>query len=104
MKRTRALGYLVGACMAATIAHADASGDAAKGRYAAGLSGADAVMEKAASTRTLGARATASPSATVFGGFELAQSTVVYVLVRGNSLGSLGVTNNFLDRPRLRGS
>ena len=27
---------------------------------------------------------------------------MVYVLVRGNSMGSLGVTQNFLDRPRMR--
>ena len=52
--------------------------------------------------KTLGSRATASPSATLFGGFELAASSTVYVLVRGNSLGTLGVTQNFLDAPRVR--
>jgi hypothetical protein len=52
--------------------------------------------------RTLGSRATASPAATLFGGFELATASSVYILVRGNSLGTLGVTHNFLDAPRMR--
>ena len=53
-------------------------------------------------TRTLGSRATVTPGATLFGGFELAASAPVYVLVRGNSLGTLGVTQGFLDSPRVR--
>lgn len=57
---------------------------------------------KAASTQTLGSRATVTPSATMYGGFELAQQATVYVLVRGNSLQTLGVTNNYLDAPRVR--
>jgi hypothetical protein len=55
-----------------------------------------------ASTKTLGSRATVSPTATLFGGFELAESSLVYILVRGNSLGTLGVTQGFLDAPRVR--
>jgi len=39
---------------------------------------------------------------TLFGGFELASSSTVYILVRGNSLGTLGVTQSFLDSPRVR--
>jgi hypothetical protein len=61
-----------------------------------------APFPKAASTRTLGSRATATPSATVYGGFELAAQATVYILVRGNSLGTLGVTQAFLDAPRVR--
>ena len=52
--------------------------------------------------KTLGSRGTVTPSATLYGGFELmAQSTVLF-LVRGNSLGTLGVTQNYLDAPRVR--
>jgi hypothetical protein len=53
-------------------------------------------------TKTLGSRATVTPGATLFGGFEMAVSASVYVLVRGNSLGTLGVTQGFLDSPRVR--
>ena len=59
-------------------------------------------VPKAAAAQTLGSRATVTSSATLFGGFELAQSAVVYIMVRGNSLQTLGVTNNFLDAPRVR--
>jgi hypothetical protein len=54
------------------------------------------------SAKTLGSRATVSPGVTLFGGFELASASTVYILVRGNSLGTLGVTQNFLDSPRVR--
>jgi hypothetical protein len=57
---------------------------------------------KAASTQTLGSRATVTSSATAFGGFAIEQEADVYILVRGNSLGTLGVTQNFLDLPRTR--
>ena len=59
-------------------------------------------VPKAASAQTLGARAVVTPTATFFGGFQLNQAAVVYILIRGNSLGTLGVTNNFLDAPRVR--
>ena len=59
-------------------------------------------VPKAASAQTLGARAVVTPTATFFGGFQLTQAAVVYILIRGNSLGSLGITNNFLDAPRVR--
>ena len=55
-----------------------------------------------AMTKSVGSRATASPSQTVFGAFELAAASTVYILVRGNSLGTLGVTQTFLDSPRVR--
>jgi sugar lactone lactonase YvrE len=63
---------------------------------------ADTPASGTASTKTLGSRATVSPSATLYGGFELANAATVYILVRGNSLGALGVTPNFLDAPRVR--
>jgi hypothetical protein len=59
-------------------------------------------IPKSARAQTLGARATVTPGATAFGGFELKEPALVYVAVRGNSLGSLGVTSNFLDAPRTR--
>ena len=57
---------------------------------------------KAASARTVASRATATSTVTVYGGFELASTALVYILVRGNSLGTLGVTQGYLDYPRLR--
>ena len=74
---------------------------------AAGVLGSEAapvpaVRAKAASTQTLGSRATVTSSATLYGGFEVAQTAVIYILVRGNSLQTLGVTNNYLDAPRVR--
>jgi hypothetical protein len=61
-----------------------------------------AVQLKAVSTQTLGARATVTTSATAFGGFEIRDRADVYILVRGNSLGTLGVTQGYLDLPRAR--
>jgi hypothetical protein len=61
-----------------------------------------AAIPKSASARTVGARAAAASTITIYGGFELASSSLVYLLVRGNSLGSLGITQAYLDRPRVR--
>jgi hypothetical protein len=60
------------------------------------------VTPKAARTQTLGARSTVTTTATAFGGFEVLDRIDVYVLVRGNSLGTLGVTQGYLDAPRVR--
>jgi len=57
---------------------------------------------KAVSTQTLGSRATVTSTDTAFGGFEIRNSATVYILVRGNSLGTLGVTQDYLDLPRAR--
>src|SRR5512135_844051 len=46
---------------------------------------------KSGLAQTLGARATATATASLSGGFELKQSTVVYLLVRGNSLRDLNI-------------
>ena len=63
---------------------------------------ADDLQVKAASARSVASRATATTSITVYGGFELANAATVYILVRGNSLGTLGVTPFYLDAPRVR--
>ena len=60
------------------------------------------IPAKAVSTQTLGSRGTVTPTATLFGGFEIRSQADVYILVRGNSLGTLGVTQAFLDAPRVR--
>lgn len=57
---------------------------------------------KSASTSTLGARATVTTTAVAYGGFELSSPATVYILVRGNSLGTLGITQDYLDLPRVR--
>src|SRR5689334_10559588 len=54
------------------------------------------------SAKSVGSRGTVTSGATLYGGFELASSSKIYILVRGNSLGSLGVTQSFLDAPRVR--
>lgn len=60
-----------------------------------------APIAKAALTQTLGSRATVTSSATMYGGFSLVSSAVAYILVRGNSLGTLGITQAYLDLPRV---
>jgi hypothetical protein len=57
---------------------------------------------KSAPTDSLGSRATVTSTATVFGSFAISSATVVYILIRGNSLGTLGVTQGYLDAPRAR--
>jgi hypothetical protein len=57
---------------------------------------------KATSTQTIAARGTVSPTAPMYGAFEIRSSAVVYILVRGPSLTTLGVTPNSLDAPWLR--
>lgn len=64
----------------------------------------DRFTPKAVSTQTLGARSTVTPTVTAYayGGFEILVRADVYILVRGNSLGTLNVTQGFLDAPRVR--
>lgn len=52
--------------------------------------------------KVLGSRGIVSSAATLYGGFELGTASRVYILVRGNSLGTLGVTPAYLDSPRVR--
>lgn len=57
---------------------------------------------KSATVQSLASRATSTPGATVYGAFSLSNSTTVYILVRGPSLRTLGVTTNALDAPWTR--
>lgn len=59
-------------------------------------------IPKSAVAQTLGARATVTSSSTLFGGFEIRSTALVYFLIRGNSLGTLGITQAYLDAPRVR--
>jgi hypothetical protein len=61
-----------------------------------------APVPKSAGAQTLGARATVTQSDTLYGGFQLTSTALVYILVRGNSLGTLGITQAYLDAPRVR--
>ncbi len=67
-----------------------------------GILEAGAPFAKAASASSIASRANATSTNTVYGGFALASSATVYILVRGNSLGTLGVTQAYLDAPRVR--
>jgi hypothetical protein len=103
MKRAITIAAAMAACLAVSQANAGAIEESAKASFAGGISAIEqGLTDKAASTRSLGSRATASTSLTVYGGFELQQQANVYILVRGNSLGTLGVTQAYLDRPRFR--
>ena len=61
-----------------------------------------AVVPKSATVQTLGSRATSSAAATIYGGFSFSNDTTVYILVRGPSLRTLGITQNVLDAPWVR--
>ena len=103
MKTATRITAAIAACLAVSQANAGAVDETAKARFAGGISSVvEGLTDKAASTRSLGSRATGSTSLTVYGGFELQTSANVYILVRGNSLGTLGVTQGYLDRPRFR--
>ena len=63
----------------------------------------DANIHLAASVQSLGSRASvAGATQPVYGGFTLSNTTVVYILVRGPSLRTLGVIPNPLDAPWVR--
>jgi hypothetical protein len=57
---------------------------------------------QAAVAQTLGSRGYVDRNFPIFGGFELANTTVVYVLVRGPSLNTLAGITGYLDFPRVR--
>jgi hypothetical protein len=59
-------------------------------------------VPKAALAQVLGSRATVDAIGPLFGGFALATSADVYIIVRGNSLGTMGITQSYLDAPRVR--
>jgi len=62
----------------------------------------DGPVAKAAGVQVLGSRATVDAIGPLYGGFYLTATTNVYILVRGNSLGTLGITQAYLDGPRVR--
>ena len=51
---------------------------------------------------TFASRGTVTPTATLYGGFTIVNSSVLYIAVRGPSLKTLGATQNPLDLPNLR--
>jgi hypothetical protein len=51
---------------------------------------------------TFASRGTVTPTATMYGGFTIVNSSVLYIAVRGPSLKTLGATQNPLDLPNLR--
>ena len=53
-------------------------------------------------TSTLGARGGVTQATALYGGFVLVNSSKVLILVRGNSLGTLRITQSYLDAPRVR--
>ena len=57
-------------------------------------------VPKAASARTVGARGFVTTNSPMYGSFELATAATVFILVRGNSLGTLNITQAYLDFPR----
>jgi hypothetical protein len=59
-------------------------------------------LAKSATVQSLGSRATITASAPMFGAFALSNAATVYLLVRGPSLRTLGVTQNALDAPWTR--
>jgi len=68
---------------------------------ASGIS--EPVTAMAASAQSIASRATVSgASQKVYGGFQLTNSTTVYILVRGNSLKTLGIIPSPLDAPWVR--
>lgn len=62
----------------------------------------DAVQPKAISARSVASRGTVTSGVTLYGGFDTATNGTIFILVRGNSLGALGVTQNYLDLPTVR--
>ena len=56
----------------------------------------------AATVESVASRGTVTAGATLYGGFALSSASTVYILVRGPSLVSLGVTPSALDAPWVR--
>ena len=51
---------------------------------------------------SFGTRGTVTPTTPMYGGFAVANSSVMYIAVRGQSLKTLGFTQNPLDLPNVR--
>ncbi|HUQ27041.1 MAG TPA: hypothetical protein VM051_00520 [Usitatibacter sp.] len=108
MKRTLRIPLAVAASLAALSLPSAANPTSGSASAVTAGSGAlpvavlSAGVPKAISTNVLASRATVTPTATLFGGFAINTAGTVYIAVRGNSLGTLGITQNFLDAPRTR--
>jgi len=63
--------------------------------------GPPAITVNGATVTQFASRAMVTPSGAVYGGFQLANPTNLYIAVRGPSLGTLGITPTPLARPRL---
>jgi hypothetical protein len=57
------------------------------------------LLAKAASTSSVASRGTVTSGITMYGGFEPAVRYSAIIVIRGPSLGSLGITQNYLDSP-----
>jgi len=101
---TRRADRLCAACAAGFLAFAPfcAASPQAESEKGARAFQHPADVANAAGAQVLGSRSTVTTSATLYGGFQLTTSADVYILVRGNSLGTLGITQNYLDAPRVR--
>lgn len=86
----------------AICSQSQAIGSAETGKLVAIPAGSGAAVEKSTSAESLASRATVSGAATVYGGFAIASTATVYILVRGPSLRTLNVTQNALDAPWVR--
>jgi hypothetical protein len=56
-------------------------------------------VAKSLSARSVASRGTVTSGITLYGAFDNSAAGTIYVLVRGNSLGTLGVTQSYLDLP-----
>lgn len=60
------------------------------------------VTQPTGTDEVLGSRGEVSPHGSLYGGFQLNARKRVYLLVRGDSLNELGITNNYLGSPHVR--
>jgi hypothetical protein len=67
--------------------------------FGIGAEAVKALVEKAASASTVASRGTVTSAITLYGGYEPAVSYSAIIVVRGPSLGTLGITQAYLDSP-----
>jgi hypothetical protein len=97
---TKQLGALVAGML--MVGAASAGGDSADFAKSLRAGAGQTMAPMSASASTVASRGFVSPSQPLYGGFSLASSATVYILVRGNSMNTLGITSNYLDAPRVR--
>jgi hypothetical protein len=59
----------------------------------------NSLLAKSASTSSVASRGTVNSAITMYGGFEPAVRYSAIIVIRGPSLGTLGITQNYLDSP-----